>query len=807
MRRSERIKKYLDEHPRANVQALEKKFDLSFREARHVWATHYGLSKVSEGTDSRLMKFFQRAGKIFSADFSEKKVLIFLVGLAALVRLGYLYFFSRQAVLHIPILDAEYYLAWAKAIVEHGLIGDKVFFTEPFYAYLLAFFLKLFGSTFGGTVLIGFQFILGALFPALLFIIGRTFFSRAVALVAGVLAALYGPFAFYDSLLLKTSLEVYTLPLFLLVIWHAFERPRQRTFFLSGLLLGAIALMKGNALIFAPLTLWFIFHFLKAEGRAIQLKFAGLFLAGLFLCILPVTVRNYAVGHDLVPTNYSIGLVLYQGNWWGGDGSTARVPTFLRPHPKFEERDAVGMAESFLGHTLKPSEVSRFWMNQTFTEIVAAPSHFLATLWNKLLLLMNYREYSDNYSYAFYRSFIPFLWLLPGYYFVLIGGGTGLILIFFRTFEETIFGEHRSEIEHARFRRTKLLLLSFFIAYAGVLLLTTINARYRMPLVPFLILFTAAMLVYCFECARERSWFRIRNIFFGAGLFLLITILPLSIFRRVSFADAYNNIAQSFLEAGDYRTAEEYFDKAIHDDDQYAWSYGGLVHIAFLEQRYDDVEGLLKKLILIRPDDLGNYEELRLLKQVRTLPEDEARTAVVVWFAKANNEQLYDSDFYEASRFLNAGDDAQALPFLLASLEKHETSLSPLVMLAALKNRHNDTLSAKRYLQQALAQNPDVFPVRYNLANVFIKENNYGEVVNLLKEVYEFTPELGEVWYNYVVALVKEGKTAEAVPIMQAYVERYKDDTSRVATVKKFQDALKPSTPSLEQTVKNGLKQ
>ena len=134
---------------------------------------------------------------------------------AVFVRLLYMLFLFQNDVLRIPLLDAEYYLKWAHEILQGGIIGSKIFFTEPFYAYLLAFFLGLFGDTLGQTMLILFQFLLGSFFPALLYFVGKRMLSRDIGIIAGVIASLYGPYVFYEGLLLKTSLEIYFLPLFL----------------------------------------------------------------------------------------------------------------------------------------------------------------------------------------------------------------------------------------------------------------------------------------------------------------------------------------------------------------------------------------------------------------------------------------------------------------------------------------------------------------------------------------------------------------------------------------------------------------
>ncbi len=73
----------------------------------------------------------------------------------------------------------------------------------------------------------------------------------------------------------------------------------------------------------------------------------------------------------------------------------------------------------------------------------------------------------------------------------------------------------------------------------------------------------------------------------------------------------------------------------------------------------------------------------------------------------------------------------------------------------------------------------------------------------LLAPIYAFVPELGETWYNYAVALIKTNQTAAAVPVIQAYIERYKDDPTRADKVKKFEEALKPSNAPLDDVMQN----
>ncbi len=268
MRRSEKIRRFLKEHPRATERELQKKFGLSFREAEESYAEVRGAQKPGESPRAGRDRMVQWLKRIF---LSEKKTLLLLIGAAASVRLLYVFFLSQHEVLRLPLLDAEYYLKWAEDIVRDGWLGDKIFFTEPFYAYALAFFLKIFGEAAGSFFLLGLQFVLGTLFPVLLYFVGKNLLSRPIGVAAGLIAAFYGPFIFYDGLLLKTSLEVYSIPLILLFFWRTIQNPRSSAFFLLGLLLGVVALIKGNVLVFAPLLCLLVFFFLKQRALVTRL--------------------------------------------------------------------------------------------------------------------------------------------------------------------------------------------------------------------------------------------------------------------------------------------------------------------------------------------------------------------------------------------------------------------------------------------------------------------------------------------------------------------------------------------------------
>ncbi len=788
MQRSKKIALYIKKHPRATERDLQRRFDVSRREAL---ALLYGEEVYDKEAVSVTKRSWRNRIASFLAAWSknDRLVLVSLFVVALTVRGVYAFFVLRNPLLTTPLHDAAYYVEWAKRLVSDGFMGDRVFFTEPFYAYFLAVFLKLFG-TFGPEAAIIFQFVLGAVLPLVLYMVAKKLFNRPAALATGVLTTLYGPFIFYEGLLLKTSVEVFLVPGFILLILHAFQKREARLFAWAGVYVGILSLVKGNNLIFLPVVVALIFFLardLRVQRRAML---AGFFSLGVFLCILPVTIRNYVVGHDIVPTNYSFGLAVYQGNWWNGDGSTANVPGFLRPDPRYEENDAVGMAEAYAGHTLKPSAVSRFWLGKAFAESVANPLHFVSTLWNKLLLIVNHKEMSDNYQLDFYRMSVPLLWFLPNFWLVMFLALCGLLFSHRQDFwrrESVVAPSHAKHIPEKAF-----IFLALFFSAIVVLLVTTVNARYRVPLVPFLLLLCGGALSYGWSLWQEREVSRIGHLWIFLIIFLLVTGFPLSSLAHDTRTDAYHALGYFSLEHGDYGQAKNFFEKTIALDNTYAWAYGNLWLTDLFLGDYDAATQALKTLIVLRPDDLSNYNRLALHRQLKDATPEERQKAARDFLIQTKTP-TYDADFNEAQRLIHRKDTKQAEVLLKNSFAKYPDSSATLIALASLKKQQGTLSDAKEYLQQIVNVHPENFLARYNLANVYIEEKNFYPVVIMLKDIYEFTPELGDTWYNYVVALIKTNKTVEAVGVMQAYINRYQNDAGRKDIVDKFRSALKPT--------------
>jgi len=420
---------------------------------------------------------------------ARRRDLIAAAGLfvvAAALRCGFVAGVWQHPAVRYPMLDSRAYHTRALEILAGNWLGNRIFYQDPLSPYFFAGLYATFGPGSLGVLLA--QAVLDAGTVVLIFAIARRLFDFRCAVVAGVIALFYPLFFYYDALLLKVALTVFLITLALLLSLEAVGRDRPRLWLAAGLALGMAALTRGNYLLFIPvLLLWIAFAIPGAA--ALRGRRVAWVAAGACIAILPVTVRNHVVGDDFVLITSQAGQNVYIGNFRGNATGRYKPPPFLRANPFYEETDFRSEAERRSGgRSFKPSELSRFWLRASVREIRADPLHFLRHTLRKARLLVNDYEVPASSSFYFFREHVaPVLALpVPSYGELLPLALCGM------------FFARRS-------RRAQLMIL-FFVSYASTILLTFNMSRYRMPLVPVVIVFASAALWRIVGFARARSW-------------------------------------------------------------------------------------------------------------------------------------------------------------------------------------------------------------------------------------------------------------------------------------------------------------
>ncbi|MFL6233657.1 MAG: tetratricopeptide repeat protein [Thermoanaerobaculia bacterium] len=327
-----------------------------------------------------------------------------ILALALALRLAHLWAVRGQPFFAWLAMDSQEYDRWAQGIAAGDWAGSGVFFQAPLYPYLLAGVYALLGHRLVLVYLL--QILLAVAGCWALYRAGREMGSEGTGLGAALLAAVYGPFLFYDAQILKESLAVTVTAFLLWALAAARTRPGLKVWLGAGLLLGVLALLRENALLVLPFLLPIAWHL---EDRWAGLaRRGGALAAGLLLALLPVALRNGIVGGDFLPTTSQGGVNFYIGNHAGADGTYQPIVPG-KEIPELERKEPARLAEQALGRPLSAGEVSRYWLGQALSWARACPGDFLVLQLRKLGLFWSWYELPDAVDYYYVKTLSPAL--------------------------------------------------------------------------------------------------------------------------------------------------------------------------------------------------------------------------------------------------------------------------------------------------------------------------------------------------------------------------------------------------------------
>lgn len=201
--------------------------------------------------------------------FEDKRttwLLAAILGPALLVRLVHLWFLSDAAFPRTPLhcleTDMSAFWRWAQAILAGDWVGrdtyhphfewmqriapietwyewwggKEIYHQAPLYPYLLAAVLAVKHSP---TFALGVQLVLGTVQPLIMFCLARRLFDdNRVGLVSATLTALYGPFVFYQGVLLRDWLPPILEPLIVLMVLRVKVQRNTGEMITTGVIMG-----------------------------------------------------------------------------------------------------------------------------------------------------------------------------------------------------------------------------------------------------------------------------------------------------------------------------------------------------------------------------------------------------------------------------------------------------------------------------------------------------------------------------------------------------------------------------------------
>jgi 4-amino-4-deoxy-L-arabinose transferase-like glycosyltransferase len=366
------------------------------------------------------------------------------------------------------VVDPEFYDAWARRIAAGDWIGDRPFYMDPLYPYVLAALYRLWGRDLLLARLLNVG--VGAVACLCIARLGRRVGGPAIGGLAALGFALYKPDVFYAGEVDKTALSVCLVAAALAL----FFEPSLPVRFATGVVLALAVLTRANLLVFLPLAA--LAFLLDPEDRRRRvgrlpraLLAAVLFAVGATLVLFPVAWRNHHVGGEWVLTTSQAGQNFYTGNNPTNPYGAYGVVPFVRSNPHFEETDFRAEAEARAGRPLSGRAVSAFWFREALAHVRAEPAFAARAFARKLALFWNDFEISDSQDQYLLERDSPALRLpLPGF-----GAVAPLALL--------------GALAGFRARRAVRVLCVAVVAYCLTVVAFFVFSRYRIQVVPALL--------------------------------------------------------------------------------------------------------------------------------------------------------------------------------------------------------------------------------------------------------------------------------------------------------------------------------
>lgn len=667
---------------------------------------------------------------------------IFVAALA--LRLIHVWQIRRTPFFDVLMGDAGGYDQWAQQLAAGDWIGKDVFYQAPLYPYFLGVLYALFDRDL--LIVRVVQAVIGSASCALLAVAGARLFSPKAGLVAGLGLALWPPAIFFDAIIQKSVLDVFFVCLGLCLIAAIKNREsgiRARgadtSWVALGAAMGGLALTRENALVFiAVIVLWIV---LRGSTRREFMPF----VAGLVLVLAPVVARNYSIDGRLYLTTSQFGSNFYIGNNPAADGTYASI-RFGRGSPEFERIDATEVAETAVGRRLSPAEVSSYWTDRALDYIRSEPLAWLKLTGRKILLLVNRHEMLDTESLESHAEHSTVLWVLSwiGHFGILIPLAVAGAIVAWPD------------------RRRLWILYALTMAYAASVVLFFVFARYRYPLVPFLLLFAVAPLALPIREGNPLSLgFRLRPWVIGAAVAAaaIVAWIPL-LSPALMMAITENNLGTALQEHKRFDDAIRHHERAIELQPDYAPAYNNLGAALRAAGRTEEAVRRYREALKLRPDfpsasfNLGNAlaaqgkisaSEQQFRQTLKRSPQSvEARNNLGILLARQ-------------------GDTAGAVREFRAALAIDERSVQ------AHRNLGNTLIDTGvigeglEHLERAAALAPNEPESLYDIATVLLQQQQFARAAARFEAALKIREAWPEAHNNLGIALASQGRVAEAL--------------------------------------------
>lgn len=479
-------------------------------------------------------------------------ILILILAISLILRLAHFTEMkSNNPIADLPIVDSEEYIKIAEYILDKNFFGPpSSFWHPPLYYYFIAAIFKILGRSLDAIKLL--QIVIDLLNVLMVFFVAKKVFDRTVAIISALLYAAYLPLVYYSVEILPPILII-ALLLFSIMFLLKFNQTQKDGkvndywLVISGISFGLLIIIQPTfifSLIF--IAIWLVVCLrrqLLVDGR---LKYAIILIIISLIPTALVTARNYLIAREPVVISYNGGINFYIGN-------NSDIYNTLSARPGFEWEKL--LMKAYVEERISNfAEQSGYYYRKGFEFILRYPFNWMYLMIKKSLLFFNSHEFPRNFDLDFFGRF-SFITKLPIIKLdIILPLGLSAVITMLFGFQQL---SNKREI---------ILCLSLFFTYSFTIILFFVVGRYRLPIIPFLIIFAAYYVVLILK--------RLINKEYLSTLKLILLLISIAVITKIKYFQhsypyelapsySYMQIGRALLSAGKFNQAYNYLQKGL----------------------------------------------------------------------------------------------------------------------------------------------------------------------------------------------------------------------------------------------------
>ena len=427
--------------------------------------------------------------------------------------------------------------------------------------------------------------------------------------------------------------------------------------------------------------------------------------------------------------SYKGGIAFYIGNSPNSDGMTAYIPGTHSTGANVEyEMIPRQIAEEKLGRPLKPSEVSNYWFGEAVRHIWDNSFSSLNLFLKKGYLFWQGHEIGNNIEFYFFRQYS---WILKGLIWK-----EGIAFPFGLLSPLGIIGMYLARKRwRALFPLYSLILMYMFISVIGLA-----SGRYRIPAIPFLMIFGSYSIYYFLQNLKE-SKYKIMGVFLCCFLFLVFFVnydfLNLMQISNKNKAVGYFNAGITFERKAKEAEAVRVYQRALKIAPEYAEAHHNLGLIHYRKNHLKKAEGEFLQAVKFKPAFTKSYILLGEISVKKKKWNDAVR------FSRKGIAGKRNPPYMESLAYANLG-------YAYFNL--------------------GDTDQAVESFKKSLTIDPSRADARLTLGYIYEKSGKVDFALLEYKEMLRYEPKNKMALYNLASLLDSSGRGKEAIKYYQKFL-------------------------------------